>query len=88
MIPVPTRGLGDLAERLFVSIPRQRAANRLETIREQLRFAREFELVRPEQKKELAEMLLAGAPLSAAVSELRDRRAARNELARGSSPRT
>ncbi len=75
MIPVPTGGLGDFAERVLVRIPRQRAANKLRTIREQLRFARELGLVLPEQERELAEMLLSGASLAAAVSELRARRA-------------
>jgi hypothetical protein len=73
MIPLPTRGLGDLAERMLVRIPRQRAINRLRTIRDQLRFAREFELVRPDQEAELAEMLLGGASFASAVSELRGR---------------
>ncbi len=73
MIPLPTGAFGDFAECMLVRIPRQRAINKLRTIRDQLRFAREFELVHPDQEVELAEMLLSGASLASAVSELRGR---------------
>jgi hypothetical protein len=76
MIPIPTKGVGELAERLFVRIPRLRAVFRLRTIKDQIAFAVEYELILPEQQAELAEMLLGGAPLSGAISELRATRGA------------
>lgn len=76
MIPVPTKGVGDLAERLLVRIPRLRSTLRLRRIKEQIAFAVEYDLILPEQQAELAEMLLWGASLSVAVSELRAKRGA------------
>jgi hypothetical protein len=73
MIPLPMGPFGDFAERILVRIPRQRAINKMQTIREQSQFAREFELVHPDQEAELVEMLLSGASLGLAVSELRGR---------------
>jgi hypothetical protein len=74
MILVPTKGVGDLAERLFVRIPRLRAVNRLRNIEDQMTFAAKHGLVLPEEQAELAEMLASGARPSDAFSELRARR--------------
>lgn len=74
MIPIPTKGLGDLAERLFVSIPRERVLSKLHTINAQIEFALARSLILPGEESELAEILLNGGTLYAAIAELRMRR--------------
>jgi hypothetical protein len=70
VIPIPTKGIADLIERLFVGIPRERPVNKLWTIQRQLEIVRKLKLVRRDQELELAEMLLHGASLPDAVSEI------------------
>ena len=70
MIPFSTKGLGDLVERLLVGIPRERPVNKLWTIQRQIEIVRKLKLVPRDQEPELVEMLLHGASLPDAVSEI------------------
>ncbi len=78
MIPVPTKGIGDLLERVLVAIPRQRSLNKLWTVQRQMEIVRKMKLVSPDQERELAEMLLHGASVSDAISEVLARAQERN----------
>jgi len=70
VIPVPTKGIGDLLERVFVAIPRQRSLNKVWIVQRQMEIVRKLKVVSPDQEREVAEMLLHGARLSDAVSEV------------------
>ena len=78
MIPLPTRGFGDFLERVLVSIPRQRSLNKLGAVQRQMEIIRKMKLVRPDQERDLAEMLLHGASVSDALSEMLARAQERN----------
>jgi hypothetical protein len=78
VIPLPTKGLGDFLERVLVSIPRQRSLNKLWAVQRQMEIIRKMKLVRPDQERELAEMLLHGANVSDALSEMLARAQERN----------
>jgi hypothetical protein len=78
VIPIPIKGFGDLLERVLVGIPRQRSLNKLWTVQRQMEIVRKMKLVRPDQERELAEMLLHGASVSDALSEVLARAQERN----------